>query len=260
MKVHTTKKMQGKLVIVLGGIGGGPGPGGVYGYAVSKGFHGFLVATQTNISSAPDQYKNSMDPEANRQVGDARLEAFDGVDRVDWLDVKKPDSIVRRTELALKHAQDQDPGGDWAFFLNADGSVRWTDVYMVGYSFGSQSIAMDAKYVRFGRCITTSGPQDEGFPNATWITHESATPLDRMYLMVGAQTDYPPVSGDVGNKIDTVKHAGWLGDPINVHAGAAGPFNDAHLLVIVGQGHSEMCAGDGGMWKGICDYAFGLAP
>src|SRR6267378_3630980 len=99
--------MQGKLVIVLGGIGGGPGPGGIYGYAISKGFHGFLVATQSAVSSAPAMYKDAiktdpMDPEANRQVGDARMEAWDGVDRVGWLDVKPPDGIVRRTELALK--------------------------------------------------------------------------------------------------------------------------------------------------------------
>src|SRR5262249_4103464 len=90
MKVDTTKKLQGKLAIVLGGIGGGPGPGGIYGYAVGRGFHAFMVATQTKESSAPQMYKdalkaNPMDPEANRQVGDARMEAFDGVDRVSWL-------------------------------------------------------------------------------------------------------------------------------------------------------------------------------
>src|SRR5258705_434831 len=70
MRVDTTKKTQGKLVIVLGGIGGGPGPGGIYGYAISKGFHGFLVATQSAVSSAPAIYKDAiktdpMDPEAN---------------------------------------------------------------------------------------------------------------------------------------------------------------------------------------------------
>jgi hypothetical protein len=265
MKVDPTKKMQGKLVIVLGGIGGGPGPGGIYGYAISRGFHAFLVATQTATSSAPDQYKNAiktnpMDAEANRQVGDARMEAWDGVDRVSWLDVKAPDSIARRTELALKHAQAMDAGGDWIYYHNADGSVRWSDVFMVGYSFGSQTIAMDAKYVRFGRVLTTSGPQDEGFPNAAWIQHPSATPPDRMYMMVGGTADYPPASGDVGNKIDTVRAAGWIGDIANVHPGAAGPFGHAHLLVLVGQGHSEMCAGDGGTWKAICDYGFGIAP
>ena len=57
------------------------------------------------------------------------------------------------------------------------------------------------------------------------------------------------------------KAAGWIGEPINVHGGDAPtlytpPFKGANLLVLVGQGHSEMCAGDGGDWKGICDYAF----
>jgi hypothetical protein len=263
MKFDASKPARGKLVIVLGGIGGGPGPGGIYGYAISKGYHAFLVATQTKISSAPDQYKNKADAESNRQVGDARLEAWDGKDRVDWLDVKRPDSVERRTELALKYAQEKDPGADWAYYLNADGSVRWSDVFMVGFSFGSQTIAMVSKYVRFGRALLTSGPTDEEFPKATWLSQVSATPLERMYMMVGATVDYPPSSGDVGDKIETAKAAGWLGEALNVHKGATGrestpPFNDAHMLVLVGQGHSEMCAGDGGDWKAVCDYGFNV--
>jgi hypothetical protein len=261
MKFDPSKPPKGKLAIVLGGIGGGPGPGGIYGYAIGKGYHAFLVATQTNESSAPDEFKDKDDMESNRQVGDARMEAWDGTDRVAWLDVKRPDSIERRTELALKHAQEMDAGADWAYYLNADGSVRWSDVVMVGYSFGSQTIAMVAKYVRFSRAIVTSGPTDEGFPKATWISQPSATPLERMFVMVGAQADYPPASGDVGDKIETVQAAGWLGTPLNVHAGDAPalyspPYKGANILVLVGQGHSEMCAGDGGNWKGICDYAF----
>lgn len=261
MKFDASKPTKGKLAIVLGGIGGGPGPGGIYGYAIGKGYHAFLVATQTNESGAPDEFKDKDDVESNRQVGDARMEAWDGTDRVAWLDVKRPDSIERRTELALKHAQEMDPGADWAYYLNEDGSVRWSDVVMVGYSFGSQTIAMVAKYVRFSRAIVTSGPTDEGFPKATWLAQPSATPLERMYVMVGAQADYPPASGDVGDKIDTVKAAGWLGEPLNVHSGDAPalytpPYKAANILVLVGQGHSEMCAGDGGNWKGICDYAF----
>jgi hypothetical protein len=261
MKFDTSKPPKKKLAIVLGGINGGPGPGGIYGYAIGKGYHAFLVATQTNESSAPDEFKGKDDAESNRQVGDARMEAWDGKDRVAWLDVKRPDSIERRTELALKHAQEMDPGADWAYYLNADGSVRWSDVVMVGYSFGAQTIAMVAKYVRFSRAIITSGPTDEDFPKATWLTAPSATPLERMFVMVGAQADYPPASGDVGDKIDTVKAAGWLGEPLNVHSGDAPtkytpPYKGANILVLVGQGHSEMCAGDGGNWKGICDYAF----
>ncbi|HXI56421.1 MAG TPA: hypothetical protein VNO55_10200 [Polyangia bacterium] len=266
MKVDVTKKLQGKLVITLGGIGGGPGTGGIYGYAINRGYHAFMVATQTAISSAPAQYKNVNTPEANRQVADARMEAWDGVDRVDWLEIKPPDSIVNRTQHALKNAMAKDPGGDWGYFLNTDGTVRWSDVIMVGYSFGAQTIAMVSKYVRFSRVLATSGPVDEGFPGAAWITQQrSATPVDRLFMMVGGAADYPPASGNVDIKIDTVLHAGWPMAITNVHPGDLGPFaTNPHEIVLVGSGpgapggHSEFCAGDGGGWKAICDYGFGV--
>src|SRR5450432_119078 len=273
MFVDTSKTMQGKLVICIGGIGGGPGGGGIEGYAKNPGFHVFLVATQTAISSAPDQYKtalkaNPMDPEANRQIGDGRMEAWDGVDRVDWLDIKPPDSIVNRTQHALQHAVTADPGGDWGYYLNADGTVRWTDVYMVGYSFGSQTIAMDAKYVRFGRVVTTSGPQDEGFPNAEWITHPSATPLDRMYMAVGFNMPYPSSAGndhEVMGMLVTVKNAGWVGTPVNVVPEGMGPFMASHELTMVGSdnnspgGHTVFCNNNpSNGWLAACVYLFGV--
>jgi len=276
MFVDTTKKMQGKLVIALGGIGGGPGGGGIEGFAKAAGFHVFLVATQTATSSAPDQYKTTIktmpnDPEANRQVGDGRMEAWDGKDRVSWLDIKPPDSIVNRTQHALAYAMTADPGGDWGYYLNADGSVRWTDVYMVGYSFGSQTIAMVSKYVRFGRVILTSGPQDEGFPNATWISQPSATPVDRLYMAVGFNVPYPSTDtrdGEVMGMFTTVHNAGWLGTPINVVPKATGPFMDSHQLAMVESapydphapgGHTVFCNNDPmSGWLAPCTYLFGV--
>jgi hypothetical protein len=270
--VNPTQKIQGKLVIVIGGIGGGPGGGGIEGFAKLHGFHVFSVATQTAISSAPDQYKtalkaNPMDPEANRQVGDGRMEAWDGKDRVSWLTILPPDSIVNRTQAALKYGMDHAPGGGWDYYLNADGTVRWSDVFMVGYSFGSQTIAMDAKYVRFGRVFLTSGPQDEGFPNATWISAPSATPVDRLYMAVGLTMPYPSTASqdnEVMGMFKTVTDAGWIGMPIvNVIPGGTGPFTGAHLLSMVGQngdspgGHTVFCndnAKNG--WVPACTYAF----
>jgi hypothetical protein len=275
MFVDTRKKVQGKLVIALGGLGGGPGGGGIEGYAKAQGFHVFDVATQTAVSSAPQMYKDivaktPLDPEANRQVGDARLEAFDGVDRVTWLDVKPPDSIVNRTEHALLYAMTRDPGGDWGFFLNADGTVRWTDVYMVGYSFGSQTIAMISKYVRFGRVFATSGPQAEGFPNATWISQPSATPVDRLYTALGFNLPYPSMDkldaapNDVMSMVMTVMTAGWPGDVTNVHPGDAGPFT-GHIFAMIGSnanspgGHTIFCTDNAANgWTPVCHYAFGV--
>lgn len=274
--INPKVKPQGKLVIVLGGIGGGPGGGGIEGFARAAGFHVFAVATQTNVSSAPDKYKDilktaPMDPEANRQVGDARMEAWDGKDRVDWLDVKPPDSIVNRTVAAIAYGMKTAPGGDWDYYLNADGKVRWTDVYMVGYSFGSQTIAMVSKYVRFGRVFATSGPQAEGFPNATWISQPSATPVDRLYMALGFKNAYPSTDpGDIDlteGYFGTVKKAGWLGEPIvNVPLKFEGPFNNGHLFAMIGGdggvspgGHSIFCTTDPkNGWIAACNYLFGV--
>lgn len=275
LSINPKVKPQGKLIIVLGGIGGGPGGGGIEGFAKANGFHVFAVATQTKTSSAPDKYKdmlktNPMDAEANRQVADARMEAWDGKDRVDWLDIKPPDSIANRTAAALKYGMANAPGGDWDYYLNADGSVRWTDVFMVGYSFGSQTIAMVSKYVRFGRVFLTSGPEDEGFPNATWMSQPSATPVERLFMAVGLNSNYPsadPADKHASDMFDTVKHAGWIGDPIvNVPLLFAGPFNNTHLMAMIGGdggtspgGHSIFCTTDPkNGWIAACNYAFGV--
>lgn len=256
-QVDTRKpKIQGKLVLTMGGIGTCCGQGGIGGFAVGLGFHEMAIAYQTKISSAPDKYKTALkanpdDPEANRQMGDGRMEAWDGKDRVDWLDINEHDSFAYRTALALKYMVDQDPGADWGYFLNPDGSVRWSDVYLVGYSYGSQTLAVVGKYVRIGRGIATSGPVDEGFPNATWIKQTSATPLERMIGLFGSQ--------NLDTKVQTTTAAGWLGPAVNVSAGATtADLMNGHLFILEGQGHGEFCAGDGGNWKALCQYAFGV--
>ena len=279
LSVDTKKPIQGKLVITLGGICGGIGGGGLEGTAKALGFHVFQVATQTCVNSAPDKYKAIIDktpddPEANRQVGDARMELWDGVDRVDWVTVNAGESIAARTEAALKFAMTQDPGGDWGYYLNADGHVRWSDVFMLGYSWGSQTIAMVAKYVRFGRVFCTSGPQAEGFPNATWISHPSATPPERMYMAVGFNQPYPSTDkvdtapNTVTSMIETVLKAGWIGPPHNVLPGDTGPFTGLHVFPMIASfpypthspgGHGIFCNNDAQSgWAALCTYAFGV--
>jgi len=253
--VNTNKPLKGKLVMTLGGIGTCCGQGGIGGFAQGLGFHELAIAMQTKISSAPDEYKKVPEAmrtdEENRQMGDGRMEAFDGKDRVTWLDINVHDSLQYRTVLALKYLQQQDPGGDWAYFLNPDDTVRWSDVYFVGYSYGSQTLAVIAKYVRIGRGIATSGPVDEGFPNATWIKAPSATPLDRMIGLFGSE--------NLDTKVQTTTAAGWLGPPVTVNANASlADLMNGHLFILQGEGHGEFCAGDGGKWKALCTYAFGV--
>lgn len=275
MRLDKSKPIIGKLILLLGGICGGTGAGGIESFIDGYGFHMFSPATQTCVNSAPQMYKdtiatNPLDPEANRQVGDARMELWDGVDRVSWVTVAPGSAIVDETVAALKYGMTADVGGDWGYYLNADGTLRTSDVWVVGYSWGSQTWAMISSYVRFGRVITTSGPQAEGFPNATWITTPvKATPADRKYMAVGFVSDYPSTTpidiapNTVTSMIDTTTAAGWIGPPMNVHPGDMGPFTCMHQFPMVGSnpaspgGHTVFCTSQpGNGWIPICKYLF----
>ena len=139
------------------------------------------------------------DPEANRQIGDSRMELWDGKDRVSWYTPDPGNVILNNTLAAINYGLTADEGGDWELLpQHRRDAACTTDVWVVGYSWGSQTWAMISAYVRFGRVITTSGPQDEGFPNATWITSQSAmggTPNDRKFILAGFNSPYPSTAG-----------------------------------------------------------------
>jgi hypothetical protein len=276
LTLNKSQPAQGKLVLLLGGICTGTGAGGFESFVRLYGFHVFAPKTDTCVNSAPDEYKTIIetmpdDMEANRQVADARMELWDGVDRVDWVERSPAESIVQETIDAMGFAQQEDPGGDWAWFLNADGTLRTSDVYVVGYSWGSQAWAMISSYVRFGRIIITSGPSAEGFPNAEWITHPAATqtPGDRKYMLVGLQSPYPSANdGDQGDmdKFVNVINAGWDDDVTNIAPGDPGPYTATqHLFAMIGSngtspgGHTVFCNDnpDNG-WAPLCRHVLGV--
>jgi hypothetical protein len=277
LRVDATKPVIPKLVLLLGGICGGTGAGGIESFIEQYGFYLYSPSTQTCVNSAPQKYKDiiaktPMDPDANRQVADARMELWDGVDRVDWVTVAKGQSIVEETVAALKNGMLMVPDADFGYFLNADGTLRTTDVWVVGYSWGSQTWGMISQYVRFGRVICTSGPQAEGFPNGTWITHPSATPSDRKFTLLGFNADYPSMDkldtapNTVTSMIMTTTAAGWVGPPINVHPGDMGPFAPGHQIAMVGSnmnspgGHTVFCTNNPmNGWKSLCQYVFDVA-
>ncbi len=275
MSVNKSKPIVAKLVLLLGGICTGTGAGGFEAFVKQNGFHVFAPKTQTCVTSAPDKYKATIktspdDKEANRQVADARVELWDGVDRVDWVTVNKGESIVEETVGAIKNGMVADPGGDWGYFLNTDGSLRTTDVWVVGYSWGSQSWAMISSYVRFGRVIITSGPVSEGFPNAEWITHPAATgtPGDRKYMLVDLPSPYPAAGAANMEKFDNVIKGGWTGMVTSVTPNGMGTYTaDQHLFAMIGSnntspgGHTVFCT-DNSMngWLPVCKHVLNLPP
>jgi hypothetical protein len=283
LRLDKSKKIMGKLVLYLGGICGGTGAGGIESFVNGYGFHTYAPATQTCVNGGDANHApyrtmlTSTDPavvaNANRIVGDARMELWDGVDRVPFVTVAPGKSIQDETIAALKAGMTQDPGGDWGYFLNADGTLRTTDVWVVGYSWGSQTWAMISSYVRFGRVICTSGPQAEGFPNADWILKPgpNRTPPDRQFTLLGFNANYPSMDkldtapNTVTSMIDTTTKAGWLGPPINVHPGDLGPFAPGHQIAMVGSdpnspgGHTVFCTNNPkNGWIPVCQYVFGV--
>jgi hypothetical protein len=279
LRVDKSKPIMGKLILLLGGICGGPGAGGIESFIEQYGFHIFSPSTQSCVNGGDGSHQKyramltdndpSNDVEANRMVGDARTELWDGVDRVPFVTVGKGQSIVEQTVAALQNGQEMDPDADYGYFLNADGTLRTSDVWVVGYSWGSQTWAMISSYVRFGRVICTSGPQAEGFPNAAWITHPSATPNDRKFTLLGFNQPYPSTDkldtapNTVTSMIETTTKAGWVGPPISVKPGDLGPFTGGHQIAMVGSnntspgGHTIFCTGNPmNGWTSLCKYVF----
>ncbi len=278
LNLNKSKPIAGKLVLLLGGICTGTGAGGFESYVKQNGYHVFAPKTQTCVNGAPDKYKTiikttPLDQDANRQVADARMELWDGKDRVDWVTVNKGESIVEETVGAINYATTADPGGDWGYFLNADGTLRTSDVWVVGYSWGSQSWAMISSYVRFGRVIITSGPVDEGFPDAEWITHPAATqtPAERKYMLVGLREAYPSMNKDDAgdmSKFANVTREGWAGTVTNVMPNGTPTSYTAeqHLFAMIGSnggttpgGHTVFC-NDNPMngWLPVCKHVMDL--
>jgi hypothetical protein len=232
-----SKKTQAKLVVTMGGIGNGPHTGGVYQYAAARGFH--LLAV--------DMY-NSEGGESNQ--GKVYLESFSGENLTPVADVSEPNSVQGRIKKALAYLAKQDEGADWAFYLDAQGGVRWSDVILFGYSYGGQVALAATKYVAPYRVFLTASPT---LPNdASWLTvMPNVADVQRCFALNS--------SGDEA-KFTKLSDAGWLGTPqVVMDAGYAmlmqPPFMGSHLLQAPG-GHSEFCSVAGNRYDVICDFVF----
>jgi hypothetical protein len=248
--VDTSKPLMKKLCVVLTGIGTGPGQGIGF-WAVTKGYHVFQVGYANAISMAPQGDTNPDTP------GNTRMNQFDGKGRMPAnTQTTRADSIEGRLLKAIEYLKTADPGGDWGWYLNQDGSMRWSDGCFIGYSYGATHLAVIAQYVRLGLGVSTSGPQAEGHLNATWITMPNkATPPERLFAINGS-LDNPTAPGHYD---DTTKALGYIGDVVHTTVGAPAPttmppYMGSHRLTIDGEGHTEFCASD----HPYCSYAFGL--
>jgi len=246
--LDTRSTQIGKLVIDLGVTSGGYQP-----WLGKRGFHvmgvSFPMCDITN-----DQGRD--------HDGDCRLNTFDGIAHGTSSGVTPANSISGHVQSGLKSLQAQFPTEDWGYFLNADGSVRWSDVAFTGMSHGATTAAVIGKAVRLYRVVSRSGPRDNacGLPGgvamgdfsratppwqancpdasiASWLDAPSATPVARFFAMVGKQdVEY----GDIMFAMERMKYPG---EPVrwdvagNVLTGTSRFYADAgHLDFLAAAG------------------------
>jgi hypothetical protein len=259
-RFDSSKPTKWKLIVLLPGIGGGPGLG-TSGWIASRGYHEFDVAYDSAIPGAP----NKPDPRASdpATVGNTRMNQFDAKGRTPSCGddncsanavVLRPDCIEERVARGLKYLAGFDPNGGWDWYLNPDGTVRWSDAGFFGYSYGATHAAVISVYVRLGLVVVGSGPWNEFHPEGSWIRTASATPGSRAYAIYGKLDGrYPDYEAET-------KSLGWPGPyPFEITASTHGPlagpvpwYMGSHSLLVDDQGHTEFCATD----YSECLYAF----
>jgi hypothetical protein len=254
----STTPVMGKLVLFLGGIGGGPGSGGFDTFTKKYGFHIFMPKTNTSLTGCAGN-----DP-MHVSAGYRRWALWDGVDH--GFGAPAPaDAMVNEVIAFIKDEMVKDPDSDWGFFLNADGTLRTTDVWVVGYSWGGQDWAFTSTYVRFGRVIVTASPVDEGCPMDGWMTHRpSATDENNKYALIDQQANWPT---EMNAKFLNVMKAGWVGPVTNVTPNLmpATFTDDQHLFAMIGSngsspgGHTVFCNDNpSNGWIPVCKHVMGV--
>jgi hypothetical protein len=247
-RLDTSVPPKWKLIVLLPGIGGGPGLG-TSGWIASKGYHEFDVAYDTSIvpPSGPGE-----DP---RLVGNTRMNQFDAKGRTPATGtILRPDCIEERVIKGLQHLAQVDPMGGWDWYLNADGTMRWSDAGFFGYSYGATHAAIISIYVRLGLVVVGSGPWFESDPGAEFLRTTSATPGNRAYAIYGK------LDGRWPDYVNNTLLMGW-GPHYEITASTKGPlptgtatpyYNGSHSILVDDQGHTEFCATD----YTECLYAF----
>jgi hypothetical protein len=252
-------KMVGKLVLPLGGLGSTAGTLGNEGpFVLPRGYHVLGIAVWENY--------NILRCDAGF-FGDARRQVFDGVQhttKYDFAGIKMgvSDGLAKRTEMALKYLDKMYPTEDWGYFLNKDGTVRWSDVIFTGISHGASNAPRFAMLVRAWRSVAFAGPRDNSSgsgpgtdaycPNlvsATWFTEKPATPIDRFYTLTGAADAQHP------QHLFAMDKLGYVGQPVNMSVGP--PYNNSHRITGPG-GHESPCNETN--YKALCNYLFGVDP
>jgi hypothetical protein len=245
----TRPVLTGKLLVDIGF-----NRGELLDYFLHGGFH-VLALDFAGVDEVPDVVAAGAESPDN--YGKIRLEALDGVDRTPLININYHDSLEGHLVEGLKYLHAQFPGEDWGYYLNQDGSVRYSDVIITGLSHGASSAALFGVVRRVWRAVSSSGPRDNSCGTdpacktgvvATWLSDKPKTPIDRFYGMTGSgDVQYPEI-------LYAMEKMGYIGKPVNVLQVAA-PYNGSHRLTNNGP-HARYC--NEAQYAAACNYMFGV--
>ncbi|MDC3961446.1 BPSS1187 family protein [Polyangium jinanense] len=148
-----------------------------------------------------------------------RLEAFDGTDHHPFVDITPPDSLETRIVKGLAYLAEQNPQGDWTYFVDGD-KPRWDKIVISGISHGASTSAVIGKHRLVHRVVSLSGPLDS---NQAWLKAPSLTPIDRFYALTHTADSQHP------GHLTSFEDLGLPGMPTSVD-GAMPPYGDSHRL------------------------------
>jgi hypothetical protein len=249
--------LMGKLVLPFAGAGVNVGTltgGGEF--CARRGFHVLAIATFQDydiVSRGADFF------------GDARRTVFEGVFHTQegefaGIPLTKADGVAQRTQKALQYLHATYPEEDWGYYLQSDGSVRWSDVIFTGMSHGASNSARFGFLVRASRVVSASGPRDNlctrvdltdcGGVVATWFDETPKTPLDRFYSITGRNDSQHTQHLFAAEKL------GYPGQATAIE-GSQPPYGNSHQL-IANAGHVDFCGN--ATYAAACNHAFGVPP
>lgn len=248
-------KLMGKLVLPFGGVGTNAGTleaGGEF--CARRGFHVLGVAAFQDydiLSHGADFF------------GDARRSVFEGVlhtreGEFASITMTPADGVAQRTQKALQYLDGEYPDEGWGYFLDANGSVRWTDVIFSGFSHGGSNAARFAFLVEASRVVSLSAPRENtcarldtancGGVVATWLSEPSKTPAERFFALTGKSDDQHL------QHLFTMAKLGYPGTPTGIE-GAQAPYGGSHRLT-ANAGHTDFCQMK--TYEAACNYLFGV--
>ena len=146
-----------------------------------------------------------------------RWEALTGEDVSPVIEASRADSAEGRVIAMLTHLVSAHPGGDWGYYLDASGGLRYERAIIAGISHGASSTGLYASRRPFTRAVMHSGGW--GSPGDA-----PATPVAQWYGL--SHTD----DEQHASHLTTWSRAGMLGTPTDID-GASAPFGGAHQLI-----------------------------